>query len=1486
MLKWSRTPQQRRRSTVPGVSGEPNGGRKNGEVTPSPGPKIPKYRMSLDLEKEMVGSTSGTQLTTKYTKRASASNLTRTDSGKSSRSNRSGMTLSAFDPESAGTLPRDTEVTYSMYDGDTAGGSRPSSSFAAVDPASSASQQETRRTSTISHRSSTTSSNMQNGDIHINGDLNTEPSTETKSMKMTTTATRPKRISASDSRINQDMSPEAKEARASIIDTLDNLLVDLDHHDKSFDESMVTASLDRKLVTQRPKTTTTTTTTPTKKVGAFSMRSAFDDSPLDKKSLSNTSLHDDKFKGDLSTKLLNGQNKTNISDPHLNNTTAYSSLKRDTTTSLLSSTGKIGSGQEIANVLDRNAQVIGGISAGGLTNGAATSDEIASYKGHDPNLIGTNEATTTARNSKTSTTDVTSTTTTQTAAGGDGSSARPTSQHAESSSVSEAAAVTRSASQKSVQNNNPSRPTSRSLDRRSDVVDRSSVARSESGRSASPQFKVRDIRGSLSRPTSSISGTDRTSSNYGAYSPNRLSFSSSPTRQEVSGISTNIVTSSTGRVRRVDSGASASSRRGSGTEVSSKRTSVISTASSSGAAGVYQLPNLEEIQDRTSEKSTSQRTLVISSTSRSTITEQQQKALSPTVSRTSSVASQGSRLQGSRVASRAESGLSRKSSGTEPQSTLTGRPESQLSGRVSRSSKVEGQVSRPESQASRAEDRVSRPESQVSRPEDRVSRPESQVSRAEGQLSRPESQASRAEGQLSRPDSQISRVEGKVSRPESQASRAEGQVSRSESQISRGSSTSKSGSSSSSVTSYQLSGQRKPSKGSDTDDKFIDGVDTEQRSELQKNEITLVEKEQNVYMTERNSTEEHEQRTHSKAPLPTSSTSYDKIEKENIQKLKTFLHEDDHVEHRDEHSDHPEASSSPYIETYDSVFKTNDDGVNLSPYKGGYTTQYSYGSLTSNESAGDRSFRKSASDLLQDYKSGRLGSPESTLGKNSTSYAGTTSATSTASRVTDRPKDISLMGVSTLEKTTTTTTVTRGRSYDDSETRGGTSTSQTYDTIDTVASGGHSILNGDKSPSSPIVEEAQQAVTPGTVSKLTKDVFANLHLTGRFIDPSSSTLERAKTPDPDDDSDDAPPVPEKKYKFMVEGIDVPAQEDEEHASETGEEKAELSPSLDSLERKPKGFSYVKIDSGLAGEIEKRAKTVSSKKPHEVIEVNKASSEKIDESHYESLELKDARAKLHRQIIQSHQHIFQPPGEVESLREARAKLNKQIAERRNTSSSEEVADSAPSAGISSESSRVGGSQTQVLSAQQHQLQHSRTNRDQAAVTATPTAAATASRVEPTGHKLVTPVDESTTVISTSTVREETSTNTTSTVPQPPPLPAILPTQSQSSSTKRVTSSRTGKTSDRKETVLVENIGEDIAEDFKDTRVEEDIIKPSRVPVAEERIKPKHSGLLYDRDDEKRNSIKTQPERKKREFTEITKNNRRISTLFARKNLLLR
>ena len=60
-------------------------------------------------------------------------------------------------------------------------------------------------------------------------------------------------------------------------------------------------------------------------------------------------------------------------------------------------------------------------------------------------------------------------------------------------------------------------------------------------------------------------------------------------------------------------------------------------------------------------------------------------------------------------------------------------------------------------------------------------------------------------------------------------------------------------------------------------------------------------------------------------------------------------------------------------------------------------------------------------------------------------------------------------------------------------------------------------------------------------------------------------------------------------------------------------------------------------------------------------------------------------------------------------------------------------------------------------------------------------AAASRVEPIGHKLVTPVDEGATVISPSSVRQETSTTTASIIPQPPPPPIVPPIPSQSSQT---------------------------------------------------------------------------------------------------------
>ena len=62
MLKWSRTPQQPRRSTVPEVSGEPNGDVRTGRSLHLLVPKSQNTEWSLDLEKE-VSPTSGTNLT-------------------------------------------------------------------------------------------------------------------------------------------------------------------------------------------------------------------------------------------------------------------------------------------------------------------------------------------------------------------------------------------------------------------------------------------------------------------------------------------------------------------------------------------------------------------------------------------------------------------------------------------------------------------------------------------------------------------------------------------------------------------------------------------------------------------------------------------------------------------------------------------------------------------------------------------------------------------------------------------------------------------------------------------------------------------------------------------------------------------------------------------------------------------------------------------------------------------------------------------------------------------------------------------------------------------------------------------------------------------------------------------------------------------------------------------------------------------------------
>ena len=73
-------------------------------------------------------------------------------------------------------------------------------------------------------------------------------------------------------------------------------------------------------------------------------------------------------------------------------------------------------------------------------------------------------------------------------------------------------------------------------------------------------------------------------------------------------------------------------------------------------------------------------------------------------------------------------------------------------------------------------------------------------------------------------------------------------------------------------------------------------------------------------------------------------------------------------------------------------------------------------------------------------------------------------------------------------------------------------------------------------PTSPY-DELKETVKGGTVGTLVKDLFWNLPLTGRAIDPS--TIERKRTQSSANKTPDTADPDEKKFKFLVEGIDTP-----------------------------------------------------------------------------------------------------------------------------------------------------------------------------------------------------------------------------------------------------------------------------------------------------------------------------------------------------------
>lgn len=225
-------------------------------------------------------------------------------------------------------------------------------------------------------------------------------------------------------------------------------------------------------------------------------------------------------------------------------------------------------------------------------------------------------------------------------------------------------------------------------------------------------------------------------------------------------------------------------------------------------------------------------------------------------------------------------------------------------------------------------------------------------------------------------------------------------------------------------------------------------------------------------------------------------------------------------------------------------------------------------------------------------------------------------------------------------------------------------------------------------PTSPIYE-IQQTVKAGNVGKLVKDVFWNLPLTGRSLD---ATLEKKpkKVSEPKKSGEVSPQADDneegedgkKKYKFLVEGIDIPAVETEENtenphlqASNThlnvnttehhadkpdGSTEQPEEPQSGTLKRdyEKKGFGYI-LDKKLQSEIKKRADNVTKKRPHEKVEESVQVHRKSTLNEPESDLYKDAKAKLHKQ--ESSVEVFSDDDtqdDSDFLKEIRSKLNKQ------------------------------------------------------------------------------------------------------------------------------------------------------------------------------------------------------------------------------------
>ena len=216
-------------------------------------------------------------------------------------------------------------------------------------------------------------------------------------------------------------------------------------------------------------------------------------------------------------------------------------------------------------------------------------------------------------------------------------------------------------------------------------------------------------------------------------------------------------------------------------------------------------------------------------------------------------------------------------------------------------------------------------------------------------------------------------------------------------------------------------------------------------------------------------------------------------------------------------------------------------------------------------------------------------------------------------------------------------------------------------------------------PTSPI-DEMKDTITSGKVGNLAKSSMFK-HLTGRMMDPSTMERKRQQSHNTDPTSPTSPT--EKKYRFVVEGIDVPEKDDGD-SEKKDEDKSPSPPASPPVQLDPdgiplappppppppgyqdtmkqkaakRGFSYV-IDEKLANAILKKAEDVTARKPHEAIEDNLQSHRKstIEESDV----LVEAKAKLHKRdsLLEIQEQLSPKPTEDPLIKEIKARFGNKV-----------------------------------------------------------------------------------------------------------------------------------------------------------------------------------------------------------------------------------